>query len=182
MGAQGQEVSCLIRTNAGMCALWQPEAFAHIRDFDTWEDQVAEDSALVPHIANGVFVPINIGGDGVFQSVVRLDEAADALSERETPYLVVSSEEYLLRSNGAVLIGGLEDVGEIGSTESVEIPVAAGRYRVRVNMIDWKADPNSVDAFGKASAEALPDFIIQIAREISHDAAYRVNVETFDRP
>jgi hypothetical protein len=61
MAQQSWEVSHAVATSAGMCALWQPETFAHVTDQDTWEDEVAEDAALVRHMERGAFVPLNAG-------------------------------------------------------------------------------------------------------------------------
>jgi hypothetical protein len=46
MTEQPWEVSHPVATSAGMCALWQPEHFAHVTSLDLWEDEVAEDAAL----------------------------------------------------------------------------------------------------------------------------------------
>ncbi|MBC6451699.1 DUF6386 family protein [Actinokineospora xionganensis] len=164
----------VVYTSAGLCAVWQPEAFAHVVDLDTWEDHVAEDEALIRQIAAGAFVPINIGGDGAFQVVIR----QTPLTERERRYLLVSSEPYLLISKGSVNLGGLENVGEyVGDGEELELP--AGRYSVYVHLIDWKLEPGSF-ADGEPTASALPDFVVEVAPETDADQVYRGQVRTFN--
>jgi hypothetical protein len=86
---------------------------------------VAEGSALEGRISVGAFVSINIGGNGAFQVAMRGVEAPGNLSERERPYLVVSSEPYLLVSEGVLGLGGLEAVGSYAGAEKVEIPLMA---------------------------------------------------------
>jgi hypothetical protein len=164
-------------TGAGLCAVWQPEHFAHVRDLTTYEDEVTEDPALERCIRAGVFVPLNVGGDGVFQTLLR----TDGRTARERRHTLVSSEPYLLISKGVIAVGGLEQVGEyVGGAERV--PLAAGRYTVTVHLIDWEADPESVDATGRPVEGALPDFVVEIHPEPSPAPRYRTNVMTFDPP
>jgi hypothetical protein len=75
----------------------------------------------------------------------------------------------------------LEQVGSHGGG-AVRIPLAAGRYRVQVNLIEWDAEPGSVTADGLPTASALPDFIVLVEPETHLSADYRVSVETFERP
>ena len=111
MELQDLESSYGVGTSAGLCGLWQPEAFSQVADLDSWEDEVADDSALIRHIGAGEFVPINVGGNGAFQVALRGRTSATVLSERETQYRLVSSKPYLLKSLGALELGGLESVG-----------------------------------------------------------------------
>ncbi|NDZ77157.1 hypothetical protein G3I19_01180 [Streptomyces sp. SID10853] len=182
MGLLDLNVSVPVGTGAGMCALWQPESFAEVTDLDSWEDEIAEDAALVRHIAAGVFVPINIGADGAFQVSVRGVSALGGLDEREQNYRLVSSTPYLLVSKGKIELGGLEAVGSYTRAHRVEIPLDPGRYSVLVHLIDWKAEPGMLEANGKPSAGALPDFVVEIADEIAPSAGHRTEVMTFDRP
>jgi hypothetical protein len=41
----GREISCVVRTNAGMCAIWQPESF-DFEEFEDWEDWATENASL----------------------------------------------------------------------------------------------------------------------------------------
>jgi CdiI immunity protein len=86
MELQDLESSYGVGTSAGLCGLWQPEAFSQVADLDSWEDEVADDSALIRHIGAGDFVPINVGGNGAFQVALRGRTSATVLSERETQY------------------------------------------------------------------------------------------------
>jgi hypothetical protein len=177
---QPWDVSYMVATSAGMCALWDPEQFTHVIDLDTWEDEVAEDAALVRKMEQAVFVPLNAGGDGAFQVVIRGGQDNAALSERESRYVLVSSQPYLLGSRGTVELGGLESIGGGPDRNVIRIPVEAGRYSVVVHLIDWKAESGALTADGRPSENALPDFLVIFGGE-SESASYRINVATFDR-
>lgn len=168
--------SYTVSTNAGMCGLWQPEHFAHVSDLDAWETEVSEEAALERCIRAGVFVPINVGGDGVFQVTLRAGERTSI----EEGYTLVSSEPYLFISKGSIALGGIEDVGGyIGGGE--EVPLVAERYMVTVHLIDWKVAPESVDPAGRPNESSLPDFVIEIRTEKSSPCRYRTSIATFDR-
>jgi hypothetical protein len=181
MTQQPWEVSYAVATSAGMCALWQPEHFAHVTDLDSWEDEVAEDSALIRHMESGAFVPLNVGGDGAFQITVRGGSGNVELSDREASYVLVSSQPYLLDSRGAVALGGLESVGGAMRQDAIDIPVEEGRYSVTVYLLDWKAEPGSLATEGNPSVSALPDFLVEL-KEAPAPGGYRTKVNTFDRP
>ncbi|WP_018687113.1 hypothetical protein [Actinokineospora enzanensis] len=171
------DVRHIVKTDCGLCALWQPEWFASVTDQDAWDSRLSEDQALEGHISAGVFVPLNVGGDGVFDVVVRTGGRTD----RESRYTAVSSEPYLLISRGTLDLGGLENVGShIG--DAVVIPLAAGRYTVVVHLIDWADEPGAVDADGNPTGVELCDFMVEIAPEKDPAPTYRSNILTFDHP
>ncbi|MEV0971032.1 hypothetical protein [Microtetraspora glauca] len=172
-----REISRLVRTNAGMCALWRPESF-EFEEFEEWEDWATDNRNLVDSMISGDFVPINVGGDGVFQVSVRWGENV-RLAEDEHRCLLVSSDPYLLLSEGWFVVGGLEDVGDVAFSSANRVYLPRGRYAVRVHLIDWKIDPASVDAGGQPTQAALPDFVILIASESG--GPYRTKVQTFER-
>lgn len=174
------EISRAVATSAGMCALWQPEHFAHVTDLDMWEDDVAEDAALVRHMERGAFVPLNVGGDGAFQIAVRGGLSGAELSDREARYVLVSSKPYLLDSHGSVALGGLESVGGALRQDSIVFPVEAGRYSVTVHLLDWKAEPGSLTPDGDPSPSALPDFLA-VFSTTPGNGEHRTRVNTFDR-
>jgi hypothetical protein len=177
MSAEVWEVTHVASTSAGMCGLWQPEHFTHVDSLDSWEDEVSEDLALAGHIAAGAFVPINVGGDGAFQVTLR-DTGRD---ERETRYTLVSSQPYLLVSNGSLALGGLENVGSyVGG--ATPVPFRPGRFTVTIHLIDWKAEPGSMAVDGQPTDGALPDFLVEVIPEAAHPPLYRTKVETFERP
>lgn len=177
MSETSHESSHVMETSAGLCGLWQPERFAGVDELDTWEDEVADDAALVRHIEAGAFVPLNVGGDGSFQAIVR----EGGLTDREDQYRLVSSDPYLLVSYGVVHLGGLENVGPyIGDSHAM--PLADGRYSARVHLIDWKAEPGAVSEDGEPTGKALPDFVVEVNSEPSPSPRYRTAVETFERP
>ncbi|MFE5819191.1 hypothetical protein ACFQ6S_37980 [Streptomyces sp. NPDC056479] len=168
-------------TGAGLFGLWRASAFSHVSELDQWEDEVAEDSALERRISDGVFVPINVGGNGAFQVAVRGVAAPGSLSERERAHLLVSSEPYLLVSDGALELGGLEAVGNYSGAEKVELSLDSGRYAAVVHLVDWQAEPGSQTEDGEPSVDALPDFVVEVF--IPRDGLeFRTKVETFDRP
>ncbi|MFD6530286.1 hypothetical protein [Streptomyces sp. NPDC060184] len=80
-------------------------------------------------------------------------------------YRLVSSQPYLLVSDGLVALGGLEAVGEYSGADRLRIPLDPGRYAVQVHLIDWKAESGALDANGKPGDNALGDFVIEICRE-----------------
>jgi hypothetical protein len=169
--------SYVVATGAGMCGLWQPEHFEHVTSLDAWEDEVSEDVALESHIRQGAFVPLNVGGDGSFQVTVR----EGARNSREEGYTLVSSDPYLLVSRGTLGLGGLENVGTyIGGAQ--EIPFAAGRYLVKVHLVDWKAEPGSVGVDGIPTGTALPDFLVEVHSDRDESTAFRSSVHTFEAP
>jgi hypothetical protein len=175
-------VSRAVATDAGLFGIWRTSAFAHVNELDQWEDEVAEDSALSRHIADGAFVPINIGGGGAFQVAVRGVDSPGHLSEREREHLLVSSEPYLLIADGELELGGLEGVGNYSGVETVGISLDDGRYAVVVHLLDWQAEPGSRGRDGKPSPDALPDFIVEICVDAPEGSEYRTKVDTFERP
>lgn len=181
MSSDGWELTCTVSTGAGMFGIWQPEYFAGVTSLDEWEDEVSEDAALLRHIEAGVFVPINIGGDGAFQFTVRHGGLAGGLTERESRYRLVSSRPYLLIAKGHTALGGLEAVGRYTGVDPVVLPTAPGRYAVTIHLIDWSAEPGAADPDGEPTANALSDFAIEIAPE-SGSEEYRSLLATFDRP
>jgi hypothetical protein len=174
------DISQVIATAAGMCSIWQPDAFALVTDLDSWEHEVAEESALIRHIRAGEFAPINVGGDGAFRITVRGSKHDPTMSEREAAYLETSSEPYLLISRGTLELGGLESVGYYTGAAKTRIPLTAGRYSVRISLIDWKAEPGAIDKNGRATAAALPDFIATLSVAQATNESYRSKVQTFE--
>ncbi|OIK01332.1 hypothetical protein BIV25_05840 [Streptomyces sp. MUSC 14] len=173
-----KEIEAVVRTDAGMCGLWQavkPGASAWYGD----DGGDVEDDELAEWIEAGVFVPLNVGGDGTFGVTVRVADAAEAggLSEREARHRLVSSDPYLLVSQGDAVLGGLEEVGNGGTL----LPLPAGRYAVVVHLVDWQSDPASVGPDGSPAEGALPDFAVTISEALA-GTAYRKDIETFDPP
>lgn len=173
------EATSPVRTDAGMFALWQPEAFSAVADIDSWESQVAEDSALTSHVEAGEFVPINIGMDGAFGFTVRVG-TGDLLSDREREYVAVTSEAYRLAARGAVFLSGLEQVGS-QPREAVRVPTTPGDWAVTIQFVDWSAEPGFVDEDGNPLEGALSDFVIEV-RPAEANQQFRRALETFERP
>lgn len=142
------ELSGVASTEAGMLAIFSPEGVAGIGE--PAQDVVRE------LIDAGALVPINIGGDGAWQVVLRAGGAG--LTEREAAYCLLSSEPYLLACQGMAYVGGIEEVS--AQPEDTGLPVRPGRYSVTVHLIEWEAEPGSRDADGQPTADALPDFVV----------------------
>jgi hypothetical protein len=174
-------ITTAVATGAGLFGIWRASAFVEVVGLDSWEEQAAEDTALRQHIDDGSFVPINIGGDGSFQMAVRGVETPGQLDERESQYLLVSSKPYLIISDGFLELGGLEAVGSYSGAEKVEVELDEGRYCVVIHLLDWKAEPGSVDADGNPTSSALSDFVIEVFKEPLDGLEYRLEVETFER-
>jgi hypothetical protein len=102
--------------------------------------------------------------------------------EREARYRLVSSQPYLLVSDGLVGLGGLEAVGEYTGADRLQVSLEPGRYEVQVHLIDWKAEPGAADADGKPTKDALGDFVIEISQQVPETSRqYRRSLETFSR-
>ena len=168
-------------TSAGLFGLWRSSAFSHVTDLDQWEDELVEDASLLRHIADAAFVPINIGSDGACEFHLRGTQTPGTLTDRERALVLVTSQPYLLTSDGKLELGALEGGGSYTGSETVEIPLAAGRYGVVVHLIDWPAEEGARGPDGAPTAGALPDFIIEVYLA-PEDGQYRRAVETFDRP
>ncbi|WP_433668374.1 hypothetical protein ACQP06_31140 [Nocardia sp. CA-136227] len=171
-------------TGSGMLALWDPAAFTHVVDYDSWEVELLDDEPVVEHIRAGRLVPLNILSDGRFGVLVR-QGAAGELTERERQYAQNSSEPYLFVSTGVANISGIEEVGSFDEEESTvadmkptEIDLPAGSYAVTVHLLDWEAEPGATDDKGDATPTALPDFVVLIAP--ADGGSFRADIETFD--
>ncbi|MCD2441810.1 hypothetical protein LQ757_05905 [Agromyces sp. SYSU K20354] len=166
-----------VRTDAGMLGLWCPAAFSAVDDYDSWETHVNE--RLLGAIATGDLVPLNIGSDGAWG--VRVTSSAEALSDRECPYEVVTSEPYLLVvSGGEARLSGIEYVG-LSSNAPLRIPLAEGRYAVRSTIVAWDEEPGALGPDGRPSDDALTDIVVQILPEDGSEV-YRTDEVTFDPP
>ncbi|MFE1522092.1 hypothetical protein ACFW9I_35770 [[Kitasatospora] papulosa] len=167
-----------------MLALWDPQHFQAVVDYNTCEKELLEDEDIVRHIQEGAFVPLNVCGDGAFGILVRT-ASADAparLTERAAAHRLITSQPSHFVSRGRVLVGGIETVSGNASDGVIEHPVPQGRYAVVVHLIDWQAEPGSQDADGRPVPEALPDFVVLINSAQSGQGAYRTAVQTFELP
>ncbi|MET0842879.1 MAG: hypothetical protein ABWY23_03465 [Mycetocola sp.] len=160
-----------------MCALWQPERFEHIKDYEDWEKELIEDEDLERHVSEGTFVPLYLRADVVFDVVVR---PSAGLSEREERFRLGSSDPYRPISRGNIAMGGLEHVGE--TTEDTKtFPLAAGTYSVIAHFIDWNAEPGSLGPDGAPTSDALPDLVIELHEEREPEPIYRTSLDTWAR-
>ncbi len=174
------EAPCTLPTEAGMHALWAPEPFAGVHDHDTWTTELGKNAAIRRHVAAGNLVPINIGSAGAATFIVRVgDRVAPArLSERETRYLLTSSQPYLLATRGRAFLSGIEHIAAETGSRTHAVHMAEGRYAVTVHLIDWKAEPDATHDDGTPADGALPDYVILID-PAEHTTRYRENLTTF---
>ncbi|MET9834843.1 hypothetical protein ABZ078_37445 [Streptomyces sp. NPDC006385] len=173
-----------VATDAGMLALWDPQRFAGIVDYDTWDARLGEDKDVERHIRTGALVPVNIRSDGAFGVVVRIGEVGRPaqLTERESRHCLVASDAYLLHSAGQVWLSGIEAVGDDACSETVRFDLPVGRYSVVIHLIAWEDEPGSVNEDGTPSETALSDFVAVINPVAPEQDNFRSAVETFDRP
>jgi hypothetical protein len=177
------EVTGPVATDAGMQVLWNPDRFASVVDYDSWEDSLLEDDDILQHVLAGMLVPINLG-DSAFQFVVRVgdsDQAAD-LTERERARLLVTSEPYLITSAGSLYLSGLEDVSATPDEKALHVAAPAGRYALTVNLIDWEGEPGSRAPTGDPSPHALPDFVLLLNAPTWPEPAFRQSLQTLPPP
>ena len=170
----------VFHTDSGMLALWDYSTYQHIEDYDTWEPEFVEDDDIARNIKNATYVPINIQSDGVFCVEVKFQEAAQ-LSEREQNYLMVTSQPYLLRTDGKIALSGMETVGKEPTNNIKIFNVEPGEYIVKVHLVSWDNEPGSKGPDGKPTENALPDFIVFILSNDGIIKSYRQEVETFRR-
>jgi hypothetical protein len=164
------ELTATVYTGAGMHAVWDVDEFSWIKDYNSWSDQLEDESDLRRHIAAGHLVPVNIGSDGTFCLRVVGDEAA--MPEPSTGQLrrtLVTSEPYRLRSTGRIAVSGIEFVAVPDAKVHVaDLP--AGDYDVCVRLLNYDDVAEKTDEH--------PDFLITIGP--AQAASPRLEIATFD--
>ena len=166
-----------LSTNSGMWGIWDYDTFKHIDDYNKWADLFEEDAGIIMCIKDKSFVPINIGGDGVFGFEVKLEAK---LNDRESKYVLASSEKYIIKTSESLKVSGIEYIGkDVKESNCITLELTKGLYSVKVNLIDWKQEPNSVDSKGMPMPNALPDFIIELNYLKSIDFIANNNIKTF---
>lgn len=178
------ETVSTVSTDAGMLALWDPQRFTGIVDYDTWDPELGEDEDVERHIRSGALVPINIRSDGAFGVLVRIGVSGRfaQLTEREHRHRLVTSDAYLLHSSGQVWLSGIEAVGAHAWSDTVQFDLPVGRYSVVIHLIAWEDEEGSVNTDGTPSETALSDFVALINPAESGQDQFRSAAETFDRP
>tara|TARA_Y100001933_G_C18952353_1_gene544376 strand:+ start:260 stop:1318 length:1059 start_codon:yes stop_codon:yes gene_type:complete len=173
----------VITTNAGMYGIWDIPAFSHISDYDEWEMELLEDQDIEKHIDLGVFAPIYIRSDGVADVLIRVgtESVIAILTERESKYKYVSSNEYLLDTHGELGLSGIEFIGNTIDEDIGVLQVNQGKYAATIHLISWDDEPNMRKEDGTAKEEALPDFVVLI-NPTHEDRVFRKTVETFETP
>lgn len=173
----GDSLTAALPTDAGMHALWDPEAFSDICSIASWEDQVLEDRDIERHIAAGRFVPIYVHSDGAPAIELRVGTSSEtaALRPEEERWHVSSSQPYLFVSHGSVTLSGLEYIhGDFeGPLRTLELP--SGRWKVKIHYLSAEGEERSSDNMYP------PDFLVTLNPEKTQNT-YRTSVETFDRP
>lgn len=166
----------VVATNAGMLALWSGAAFEAVHSHEDWEDRVNE--RLDDAIALDELVPVGIRGDGAF--AVRVAAASGGLTDREQQFTIVTSDPYLLVTDGPTFLTGVESVGDRGSAP-LALELGPGRYAVRVSLVAWDDEPGARDADGNPTPGALPDFVVEVRPEDGAET-YRTSAASFDPP
>lgn len=165
----------IVPTGAGMLALWRGTAFAEVDGYDAWERHVH--NRLADAIESGEIVPIGIQGDGAFG--VRVAAAPGAPTDRERRYCVVTSEPYLLVSDGgSVFLSGLEAVGDAPSSP-IRLSLPAGPYAVRTLLVAWDDEPGARNPDGSPGPDALADFVVWVY-PMAGGETFRTSEATFD--
>lgn len=166
-----------LATESGMWMLWDYAQYQSIHTYEEWDALFCEDADLKKQIALAKAVPVNIGADGAFQFRVKVDTPLD---ERERSYVHIQSEPYLLKSDGAVVLSGVEYIsGDVQEPECIQLDLHAGSYSVVVYLIDWEREPGMVLRDGSPAPDALPDFIICLQSLFRDSGTYRKALETF---
>ena len=180
------DVTATVSTDAGMWLLWRPEAFASVRDYDSWSEELEDDEDISRHVREGDCVPITIGQDMAAAFVVRVARSgvllrkavAASLTQRESDYLFLSSEPYLLVSNGSAVLTSIE--GVVGGRDQTQVVLPAGRWSVTVHLVEWDQEPGAL-VDGKPGPNALPDFVV-LVEQARPEQEFRQSLEAFVRP
>lgn len=167
-----------VSTMSGMWALWDYEQYKNINSLEEWEKCFLEDEDILKQIDISKIIPINIHSDGCFQFRIKINKPLD---ERESKYVLVKSNEYLLKSNGTTILSGIENiVCDVRDDECIKFELNKGLYTIVVYLIEWDAEPNMKLENGNPAPNALPDFIISINKS-NNNKSYRKSLETFDQ-
>jgi len=167
-----------------MLAIWNKSHFGQIGDYESWERALLEDEDIVTHIKAGAFVPINIRSDGAFACEIRCGAANDPadLTSRERQYLVVASEPYLFRSDGELLISGIESIENAPGDGVGKLRLPDGEYTTMVHLVGWDDEPGMKEEDGKPMPTALPDFVLLLNPVVGQQVNFRKKVDTFEKP
>jgi hypothetical protein len=178
-----ETVSGVVRTDAGMCALWSPASFHRVTDYGTWERELLDDGDIARHVRAGTVVPINIGSDGAFAVRVRASSGPENAvpTEREARFVLASSEPYLFETQGGAFVSGLEHICRDPGPPAFSVPISPGRWVVTVHLVDWEAEPGSKEPSGQPVPGALPDFLVLVNPALSVEV-FRQKIATFERP
>lgn len=164
-------------TASGMWGVWNYDTYKHIDDYDKWEPVFCEDEDIVKQIENHSFVPVNIFEDGCCSFTVKIDEE---ISDRETKYVCVQSEEYLFKSTGKVVVSGIDKIDQkINPDKVLILDMPEGYYSVKVHLLSWDEEPGAYLDNGDVSPDALSDFVIIIKSDADPDGNYRTKINTF---
>jgi hypothetical protein len=176
------EVRAFAVTDAGSCALWDPEAFEDIVDEGAWEDDPFDDDALRRYIRAGHYVPVSVGADGTYEVLVRVGTTAApaALTDRERRYLIATSEPYLLVTTGGGACYSNAETVAVPVEAAGHVPLPVGRWSVTVHEIDNMEEPGQLDAAGNLAATALPGFVLLIDPAPDTAGDHRTEFQTFD--
>jgi hypothetical protein len=164
-----------------MHALWSPDAFKSVSDYDSWAVELEEDKDVRRHVRKGSLVPINVGGDCVAEIELRVGPLGGGLTSREQRYLVVTSKPYRLVSHGRIAVGGLEHVEATASRPARSAALPSGEWSVVIHLLAWDDEPGAKTKSGKPSSKALPDYLVILSSE-RPEGRFRTSLHTVPPP
>lgn len=169
----------MISTECGMWGIWDYQTYQFIESYDEWDPEFCEDEDILRQIKAQTFVPIYLGSDGCCKFRLKAD---GELEEHERACILGESQEYLFRTQGDIALSGIENIGEnFEDEDGILIEAEPGLYSVKVYIIDWEKDPESVGPDGEPTEGSLPDFIVMLNSEPDEGKTYYEGLETFKK-
>jgi len=173
-----KESKKVLDTRSGMWCIWNPKIAKGVNSYEDWEEKFYEDDSLLELIKEKLFVPINLQNNGALEFIIRI-APQKTLSEREAKYLLTTSNNYLIESDGILNVSGIEYIEEtINESHVAEVETAQNIYLVSIDIIDWKKEPGMTKEDGTPANGALPDLIVHLNTP-SNDAVISHKIETF---
>lgn len=163
------DLIAVVRTDAGMHALWDVETFASIDGYDAWASELEDDQDIIRHVHAGHLVPINIRSDGAYCIAIRTNsDAMPALSGDEQSRVLVGSDAYRLRTSGRIAVSGIEYVGRVDERVA-EGSLDPGSYDVVIYLLDYDDVPER--------GNEHPDFVVTVGPALANVVS--AAIETF---
>lgn len=165
-----------LSTMSGMWGIWDYDTYKDIDDYEKWENLFCEDEDIEKQIAAKTFVPLYVHENGKRAFTVKIN---GQLSEREEKYAFMKSDRYLIKTNGKIVISGIENINAQIREDTLPILLTAGIYSVSAYLIAWDNEPGAILENGEVRPDALSDFVVLISSEPDENYPYRTSVNTF---